>query len=83
MYIPADAIDEKLVAVDVGYIGLSNDHYNRYLVTTTKETARLSRRERACGCQPCLGLQPGLDAQWHLKMLILRRVLPQRHQMLC
>ena len=58
MYIPADAIDEKLVAVDVGYRGSSNDHYYRSMGATA-ENASLSKRGRACGCQPCLRLQPG------------------------
>ena len=49
MYIPDHAIDEKFVAVDVGYSGLSNGHSYRSLGATA-EAARLSRRERACGC---------------------------------
>ena len=58
MFVPDDAIDEKLVAVDVGYSGSSKDHYYRSL-GATGEASRLSRQERACGCQPCLKLLPG------------------------
>ena len=57
IHIPDDAIDEKLVAVDVGYSGSSNNHYYRSFGATAG-AACLSRRERSCGCQPCLKLQP-------------------------
>lgn len=58
MFVPEDAIDEKLVAVDVGYSGSSKDHYYRSM-GATEEAASLKRRERACGCQPCFRLLPG------------------------
>ena len=58
MYIPDVAIDKKLVDVDVGYKASSRDHYYRSL-GVTEEASRLSRRQRACGCPPCLKLQPG------------------------
>ena len=58
MYIPADAIDEKLVAFGVGYRGSSNDHCY-CSVGATAESVSLSKRGHACGCQPCLRLQPG------------------------
>ena len=55
MYLPEDAMDERIVAVDAGYKGSSKDHYYRSL-GVTEEASRLSRRERACGCQECLKL---------------------------
>ena len=58
LFIPADAIDEKVVAVDEGYSGSSKDHYYRSL-GATEEASRFNRRERACGCQPCLKLIDG------------------------
>ena len=58
MYIPEDAIDDKIVAVDSGYSGSSRDHYYRS-VGATEGASRLMRRERACGCQPCLQLIQG------------------------
>ncbi len=55
MFIPADAIDDKVVAAEEGYSGSSQDHY--YLsVGATEEASRLMRQERACGCRPCLVL---------------------------
>ena len=50
MFVPEDAIDGKLFAVDVGYSGLSKDHYYRSL-GETEEAAQLERSEHACGCQ--------------------------------
>ena len=58
MYIPEDAIDKSVVAVDNVYHGPSNDCYYQSL-GVTEDASRLSCRERACGCQPCLKLQPG------------------------
>ena len=58
MYIPEDAIDESIVAVDAGYSGSSKDHYYCSL-GNTEVVSRLERQERACGCQPCLKLKQG------------------------
>ena len=55
MFIPQDAIDDKVVAVEEGYPGSSKDHYYRSM-GATEEASRLMRRERACGCRPCLCL---------------------------
>ncbi len=55
MFIPSDAIDDKVVAVDEGYSGSSKDHYYRSM-GATEEASRLMRRERACGCRPCFSL---------------------------
>ena len=57
MYLPEDAMDELIVAADSGYSGSSKDHYYRS-IGATQEAARLSRRQRACGCQPCFRLKP-------------------------
>lgn len=55
MFLPENAIDESIVAADGGYSGSSKDHY--YLsIGLTSEASRLLRRERACGCKPCLQL---------------------------
>ena len=58
MFVPDDAIDEKLVAADVVYSGSSKDHYYHSL-GATEEVVRLPPREGACGCQTCLKLLPG------------------------
>ena len=58
MYIPEDAIDEKIVSVEEGYKGSSKDHYYRSL-GNSEETSRLFKRRRACVCQPCLKLEDG------------------------
>ena len=58
MYIPEDAIDRRIVAVDKGYDGSSNDHYYRSL-GVIYDASRLPYQQHACGCQPCLKLQPG------------------------
>ena len=58
MYLPGDAIDEKIVSVEAGYSGSSKDNYY-WLMGVTIEASRLWRKERACGCQPCFKLQPG------------------------
>jgi len=41
--------------VEEGYPGSSKDHYYRSM-GATEEASRLMRRERACGCRPCLCL---------------------------
>lgn len=56
MFLPQDAIDDSVVAVDEGYSGSSKDYYYRS-VGATIEASRLMRRERICGCRPCLRLQ--------------------------
>ena len=58
IYIPEEAIDDKIVAVEAGYSGSSMDHYYRS-IGATEEASRLLRRERACGCRPCLQLKDG------------------------
>ena len=58
MYIPEGAIDDKIVVVEADYSGSSRDHYYRSN-GTTEEASRLLRRERACGCRPCLQLKDG------------------------
>ena len=58
MFIPEDGIDESIVSVDEGYSGSSKDHYYCSL-GAIPEASRLERRERACGCRPCLRLVPG------------------------
>ena len=55
VFLPEDGIDHNIVATDSGYSGSSKDHYYRSM-GVTEEASRLSRRERACGCQPCLKL---------------------------
>ena len=57
MFIPEDGIDLVLVAADAGYGQSSKDHYYRSMGATI-EASRLLRRERACGCQPCLKFHP-------------------------
>ena len=58
MFIPEDAIDDKIVGVKEGYSGSSKDHYY-CSIGATEEASRLFRRERACGCQACLKLEDG------------------------
>ena len=58
MYLPEDGIDETIVSVEEGYKGSSKDHYYRS-IGKTETASRLMRRERACGCQPCLKLEDG------------------------
>ncbi len=56
MFMPEDAMNESIVAADAGYSGSSKDHYYRSMGITI-QSARLLRKERACGCQPCLKLE--------------------------
>jgi hypothetical protein len=58
MYIPEDGICENTVASDGGYRGSSRDHYYRSRGADV-EVSRLVRRQRVCGCEPCLKLQRG------------------------
>ena len=58
MYIPEDAIDERVVSVEEGYRGSSKDHYYRS-VGATEIASRLLRRERGCGCDQCFKLKEG------------------------
>ena len=55
MYLPESGIDDKLTSVEEGYKGSSKHHYYRS-IGMTEEASRLSCRERACGCRPCLRL---------------------------
>ena len=57
MFLDEDGIDHDIVATDSGYPGSSKDHYYRSM-GLTEEASRLMRRERACGCHPCLRLLP-------------------------
>ena len=56
MFLDEHSMDESIVAAQGGYRGSSRDHYYQS-VGVTGEAARLLRRERACGCKPCLQLK--------------------------
>ena len=57
MYIPEAGINVKIVATNDGYSGSSKDHYY-WSKGKSEEASRLFRRERLCGCPPCLILMP-------------------------
>ena len=55
LFFAEDSMDESIVNTEVGYKDSSLDHYYRSR-GLTQITARLTRRLRVCGCQPCLRL---------------------------
>ena len=57
IYIAEGGINENIVAVETGYKDSSKDHFY-WSRGMTEEASTLYRRERACGCHPCLKTIP-------------------------